>query len=172
MDQYRYQIHRSLCGIAQYSNIEEVSYRNHIVSSNISQIIWPKICKSLWISGFIGFLYIEWDGSPVTKVFWWVMKMKILWMLVVIASQPDAALPQFWIFPSTSHCDTLIDFSWLIILITRFFITFWINVLLHIQDTSGPSSRPKQKYKSRSSSMVLPSILKATTCLPRMAILP
>ena len=60
------------------------------------------------------------------------------------------ALPQLWIFPSTSHCDTLIDFSWLIILITRFFITFWINVLLHIQDTSGPASRPKQKkYKSR-----------------------
>ena len=28
---------------------------------------------------------------PVTKVFWWVMKMKILWMLVVIVSQPAAA---------------------------------------------------------------------------------
>ena len=25
---------------------------------------------------------------PVTKVFWWLMKMKILWMLVVIVSQP------------------------------------------------------------------------------------
>ena len=114
---------------------------------------WPKICKSLWISGFIGFLYIEWAGAPVTKVFWWAMKMKILWMLVVIVSQPVAALPQFWIFPSTSHCDTLIDFSWLIILITRFFITFWINALLHSSylhkiQVDHPHDRNK-KYKPR-----------------------
>ena len=88
-DQYRYQTHtRWNCPILKYLR-STISYRNHIVSSNIFQIIWPKICKSQrWISGFIGFLYIEWAGEPVTKVFWWLMKMKILWMLVVIVSQP------------------------------------------------------------------------------------
>ena len=154
--------------------MEEVSYQNHIVSSNIFQIIWPKYVNLMNFRFYrISLYWLRWcachEGVLMSDD---VMKMKILWILVVILSQSAPALPQFRIFPSTSHCDTLIDFSWLIILITRFFITFWINVLLHIQDTSGPSSRPKQKYKSRSSSMVLPSILKATTCLPRMAILP
>ena len=70
--------------------MEEVSYQNHIVSSNIFQIIWPKYVNLMNFRFYrISLYWLRWsachEGVLMSDD---LMKMKILWILVVILSQP------------------------------------------------------------------------------------
>ena len=69
--------------------MEEVSYQNHIVSSNIFQIIWPKYVNLMNFRFYrISLYWLRWsachEGVLMSDD---LMKMKILWILVVILSQ-------------------------------------------------------------------------------------
>ena len=87
-DQYRYQTHtRWNCPILKYLR------STYLIGITLSVQISSKLFDQKYVNLYefqvlSDFFILSEMVRPVTKVFWWLMKMKILWMLVVIVSQP------------------------------------------------------------------------------------